>query len=254
MVCALEARLRRLCRELDSTRCGWVCIIGHVAKSQAPVAERHSRLLMQGMERRACPTTPFAKPQSTSRIGARRTRQLDKRERLARSRRNIDCGRKLSANWTSPPALCNRLCILSVGLPGVATRQAPSDRKLSPVPLAGLLFGRPCPLRWLPAGARRMPRRDSAEPAETPARSSPDSRAGAPFALAIARAPERRRMVSVVIAPPYPNDRTKAEARDRSIPITKNAITSTMPHRMAVTTARSPRVIGSSATPHRATA
>ena len=31
--------------------------------------------------------------------------------------------------------------------------------------------------------------------------------------------------------------------------MTKNAITSTMPHRMAVTTARSPRVIGSSATP-----
>ena len=32
----------------------------------------------------------------------------------------------------------------------------------SPVPLAGLLFGGPCPLRWLPAGTRRMPRRDQA--------------------------------------------------------------------------------------------
>ncbi len=31
----------------------------------------------------------------------------------------------------------------------------------SPVHLAGLLFGDPCPLRWLPADARRMPRRDS---------------------------------------------------------------------------------------------
>ena len=31
----------------------------------------------------------------------------------------------------------------------------------SPVTLAGLLFGAPCPLRWLPADARRMPCADS---------------------------------------------------------------------------------------------
>ena len=35
----------------------------------------------------------------------------------------------------------------------------------SPANLAGLLFGDPCPLRWLPADARRMPRADSAEAA-----------------------------------------------------------------------------------------
>ena len=36
---------------------------------------------------------------------------------------------------------------------------------LAPLNLAGLLFGDPCPLRWLPADARRMPRADSAEAA-----------------------------------------------------------------------------------------
>ena len=36
---------------------------------------------------------------------------------------------------------------------------------LAPLPLAGLLFGDPCPLRWLPADALRMPRADSAEAA-----------------------------------------------------------------------------------------
>ena len=35
----------------------------------------------------------------------------------------------------------------------------------SPANLAGLLFGDPCPLRWLPADARRMPRAHSAEAA-----------------------------------------------------------------------------------------
>jgi hypothetical protein len=45
--------------------------------------------------------------------------------------------------------------------------------QLSPVSLAGLLFGDPCPLRWLPAGARRMPRRDSAEPAGAMALTGP---------------------------------------------------------------------------------
>ena len=41
----------------------------------------------------------------------------------------------------------------------------PRRRPPSPVSLAGLLFGDPCPLRWLPADARRMPRRDSARAA-----------------------------------------------------------------------------------------
>ena len=46
--------------------------------------------------------------------------------------------------------------IVSVGLP--LHRQAPlQGAPFSPVPLAGLLFGRPCPLRWLPVDARRMP-------------------------------------------------------------------------------------------------
>ena len=36
---------------------------------------------------------------------------------------------------------------------------------LAPLNLAGLLFGDPCPLRWLPADARTMPRADSAEAA-----------------------------------------------------------------------------------------
>jgi hypothetical protein len=47
----------------------------------------------------------------------------------------------------------------------MATNMTP----LAPLNLAGLLFGDPCPLRWLPADARRMPRADSAAGASTPA-------------------------------------------------------------------------------------
>ena len=46
-----------------------------------------------------------------------------------------------------------------IGKPGYGKHHDPP----SPVPLAGLLFGGPCPLRWLPADARRMPGADSAE-------------------------------------------------------------------------------------------
>ena len=47
------------------------------------------------------------------------------------------------------------------GKPVMATNMT----HLAPLNLAGLLFGDPCPLRWLPADARRMPRADSAEAA-----------------------------------------------------------------------------------------
>jgi hypothetical protein len=52
------------------------------------------------------------------------------------------------------PARCATDCgIVSVGLPGVATRQAPSEFPNLASPLAGLLFGRPCPS----AGSLRVP-------------------------------------------------------------------------------------------------
>ena len=57
------------------------------------------------------------------------------------------------------PALCNRLWYSVCGF-AVASASRYARCTFSPVPLAGLLFGRPYPLPWLPDDARRMPRRD----------------------------------------------------------------------------------------------
>ena len=52
------------------------------------------------------------------------------------------------------PALCNRLCgIVSMGLPGVASRQAPSERPLSLAPRRGFCLATPAPS----AGSLLMP-------------------------------------------------------------------------------------------------
>ena len=59
--------------------------------------------------------------------------------------RAATCGVILSTAAKSPLRCATDCAMVSVGLPGVATRQAPSERKLSLAPRRGFCFGRPCP-------------------------------------------------------------------------------------------------------------